>query len=77
MQRVSEVLQCPVIIERTRSLALELELSQEFDFLGRHVTAKRVILQEFCEPRLICFSATRRCLDEGKSFRFPGDEVFR
>jgi hypothetical protein len=71
MQRVPQVLQCPVIIERTRSLALELELSQEFDFLGRRVTAKRVILQEFCEPRFILSSAVELCLDESKSSNSP------
>jgi hypothetical protein len=38
MERVSEVLQFPVIIERGRPLCLELEPFQKFDFLlGRTI----------------------------------------
>ena len=53
MQRVSEVLQFPIIIEGRRPLALELQLREEHDFLLRRITAEGRILQEGCKAWLL------------------------
>src|SRR5712692_1668845 len=52
MERISETLQLPVIVEGRRPLALELPPLEKLDFhLGRGA-AEGGILQEFPEPRL-------------------------
>ena len=53
MQRVSEVLQLPVIIEGRRPLALEPQPLEEVDFLRRRIAAEGPILEEGLQPRLL------------------------
>src|SRR5207249_6931778 len=52
MERVSEVLQLPVIVERRRPPALELQALEKLDFRRGRRAAERGILKEFLEPRL-------------------------
>ena len=40
MQRISEILQFPVIVERRRPLSVEPQPFQKFDFLLCHITAE-------------------------------------
>ena len=40
MQRISEILQFPVIVERRRPLSVEPQPFEKFDFLLRHSTAE-------------------------------------
>ena len=53
MQRVSEVLQLPIIIERRRPLALEPQPLEEVDFLLRRIAAEGRVLEEGLKPRLL------------------------
>ena len=55
MERVSEVLQLSVIIQRSGPLPLEPELSQELDFLFGSIATERRITEEFLEPWLFLF----------------------
>jgi len=52
MERVSEVLQLPIIVERRRPLAMELEPLEKLDFLRGRRAAQGPVLQEPLEPRL-------------------------
>ena len=53
MQRISEVLHLPIIIEGRRPLALEPQPREEGDFLLRRIAAEGRILEEGCQPRLL------------------------
>ena len=49
MQRISEVLQFPVIVERRGPLSLEPQAFQEFDLRSSCMTTERGILKELGE----------------------------
>src|SRR5690349_403638 len=53
VQRISEILQLPIIIEGRWPLALELQPLEEGDFLLRRIAAEGRILEESCQPRLL------------------------
>lgn len=53
MQRVSQALQLPVVVEGRRSLVRKLQTLQELDFLRGRGAAERGILKEFLEPQLL------------------------
>src|SRR4030095_1034830 len=53
MQRISEVLQLPIIIEGCRPLALKPQPLEEIDFLLRRIAAEGPILEEGLQPRLL------------------------
>ena len=72
MQRVPEVLQLSVIVERARPLSLEPQPSQEFNLVSGHVTAERSILKEFRESWLFLWREPGFSFDELESFRMPG-----
>ena len=50
MERVSEVLQFPVIIERSRAFSVEPQSLQKLNFLLGGGPAERTIIKEFFEP---------------------------
>ena len=52
MERISDVLQRPVIIERRRSFSPEFQLPEKGDFLFGYIVAEGRILQEFRQPWL-------------------------
>jgi hypothetical protein len=52
MERVSEVLYLPVIIERRRPFSFESQLPEKGDFLLGRIAAEGRILQECFEPWL-------------------------
>src|SRR5438445_6459403 len=52
MERVSEALQLPVIVERRRPLAVELEPLEKLNLLRVRRAAQGPVLQESLEPRL-------------------------
>ena len=74
MQRVPEVLQLSVIVERARPLSLEPEPSWEFNLVSSYMTAKRSILKEFCESRLVLWREPGFSFDELESLRVSRDE---
>src|SRR6266700_5016394 len=53
VQRISEILQLPIIIEGRRPLALELQPLEEGDVLLRCTAAEGCILEEGFQPRLL------------------------
>src|SRR5215510_12135284 len=53
MQRISEVLQLPIIIEGGWVFALELQPLEERDFLRRRIATEGRLLEEGCQPRLL------------------------
>src|SRR2546430_5931319 len=65
VERVSEVLQLPVIVEGRRPLALELQPLEKLDFLRGRRAAERRILEEFLEPGLLA----------DRLFGFPLDKL--
>src|SRR6184192_1811543 len=75
MERVSEVLQLPVIIEGRRPLALELQPLEKLDFLRGHRAAERRILKEFLEPGLFADRLFDFPLDKLESLRLPWDDA--
>src|SRR2546430_665331 len=80
MERVSEVLQLPVIVEGRRPLALELQPLEKLDFLRGRRAAERRILEEFLEPGLQEFlqdsslsgTATAKEVEFLKRLKFQG-----
>ena len=46
MKRVSQVLQLPIIVKRSRPLLFEPQPLQKLDFLVRGIAAERTILEE-------------------------------
>src|SRR5207247_11223486 len=75
MERVSEVLQLPVIVEGRRPLALELQPLEKLDFLCGRRAAERRILQAFLEPALLADRLFGFPLDKLESLRLPSDEA--
>src|SRR5438093_5429553 len=75
MERVSEVLQLPVIIERRRPLVLELQPLEKLDFLRGRRAAEGRVLQEFLEPGLLSDRLCGCQLDKCESLRLPGDDA--
>src|SRR6476620_3945200 len=51
IERISQILQFPVVIERSRTFSFDPQLLQEFDFIGGGITAQRRVLEKFAEPR--------------------------
>src|SRR3989454_4377557 len=75
MERISEVLQLPVIVEGRRPRVLEPQLLEKLDFLrGRGATEGR-ILKEFLEPRLFARALFGFPLDKLESLRLPWDDA--
>src|SRR5712691_3504822 len=66
MERVSEVLQFPVVVEWDRSFPLDPQPLQKFDFLLGGSSAEGTVIQEFFEPRLFLRLVGR----PGASLRF-------
>src|SRR6266704_870395 len=73
MERVSEVLQLPVIVEGRRPLTLELQPPEKLDFLRGRRAAEGRILQERLEPGLFDEVLFGLELDELKLLHVPGD----
>src|SRR5207244_7528584 len=71
MQRVPEVLQLSVIVERARPSSLEPQLSHEFNLVSGHLTAERAILKEFSEPRFVLWRQPGFSFNELESLRVP------
>src|SRR5437762_12791071 len=69
MERVSEVLQLPVIVEGRRPLALELQQFEKLDFLRGRRAAERRILEELLEPGLLADRLFGFPLDQLESLR--------
>src|SRR5438876_11329637 len=75
MQRVPEALQLPVIVERRRPLALELQPLEKRDFLRGRRAAERRILKEFLQPGLFADRLVGFPLDKLESLRLPRDDA--
>src|SRR5437016_4643815 len=74
MERVSEVLQLPVIVEGRRPLALELQPLEKLDFLRGRGAAEGRILKELPQPRLFADGLFGFPLDKLESLRLPRDD---
>ena len=70
MERVSEVLQLPVIVEGRRPRVLEPQLLEKLDFLCGRGAAEGRILKEFLEPWLFA-GRFGLPLDKLESLRLP------
>src|SRR6184192_2133234 len=75
MERVSEVLQLPVIVEGRRPLALELQPLEKLDFLRGRGAAEGRILKELPQPRLFADGLFGFPLDKLESLRLPWDDA--
>src|SRR5438552_13584090 len=75
MERVSQVLQFPVIVQRCRPFPRELEISEELDLLCGRIAPQRWILKEGQESWLFVDSRHRRPFDELESLRVPGRQA--
>jgi hypothetical protein len=75
MERISEVLQLPVIVEGRRSRVLEPQLLEKRDFLRGRGAAEGRILKEFLEPRLFARERFGFALDKLESLRLPWDDA--
>jgi hypothetical protein len=53
MERISEILQLPVIVEGRRPRVLEPQLLEKLDFLRGRGAAEGRILKELQKPRLV------------------------
>ena len=51
MERISQILQFPVIVERSQTFSFDPQFLQEFDFIGGGTAAQRRVLKKFPEPR--------------------------
>src|SRR2546427_3971726 len=74
MERVSEVLHLPVIVEGRRPLTQELQPLEKLDFLRGRRAAEGRILQERLEPGLFDEVLFGLELDELKLLHVPGDK---
>src|SRR6266540_6801660 len=74
MERVSEVLQLPVIVEGRRPRVLEPQLLEKLDFLCGRGAAEGRILKEFLEPRFFADGRFGLPLDKLESLRLPWDD---
>jgi len=50
MEGISQVLQFPVIIERSWSFSFDSQTAQEFDFMRSGIAGERRVLKKFPEP---------------------------
>src|SRR5438309_9906952 len=75
MERVSEVLQLPVIVEGRRPLALELQPLEKLDFLRGRGAAEGRILKELPQPRLFADGLFGFPLDKLESLHLPRDDA--
>src|SRR3990170_4715950 len=73
MERVSEVLQLPVVIEGRRTLAFEPQPLEEREFLLSCAAAEGRILKEFLEPRVFDHQLVGLPFDELESLHMPRD----
>jgi hypothetical protein len=62
MQRVPEVLQLSVVVERAGPPSFESEPSQEFNFVSGHLAAEQGILKEFSEPGFVLLRSVRQVI---------------
>src|SRR3989442_3981663 len=74
VERVSEVLQLPVIVEGRRPLALELQPLEKLDFLRGRGAAEGRILKELPQPRLFADGLFAFPPDKLQSLRLPRDD---
>src|SRR3989442_10071423 len=74
MERVSEVLYLPVIVEGRGPPALELQLLEKLDFLRRRRAAEGRIPKEPLEPRLFDERPFRFQLDKLELLHVSGDQ---
>src|SRR5712692_6167222 len=74
MERVSEALQLPIIVEGRRPLALELEPLEKRDFLRGRRAAQGLVLQESLEPRLFNEMLLGFQFDKLKLLHVPSDQ---
>src|SRR2546425_1869897 len=75
MERISEVLQLPVIVEGRRPRVLEPQPLEKRNFLRGCGAAERRILKEFLEPRFFADGRFGFPLDKLESLRLPGDDA--
>src|SRR5439155_8987136 len=75
MERISEVLQRPVIVERRGPRVLEPQLLEKLAFLRGRGAAEGRILKEFLEPRLFADGLVGFPLDKLESPRLPWDDA--
>src|SRR3972149_1917292 len=75
MERVSEVLQLPVVIEGSGSLALECQPLKELGFLLGRCAAEGGVLQECPEPWLLGEGWCGFSLSEFESLHVAGDHL--
>jgi hypothetical protein len=72
MERISQALQLPVVVERGWAISCEFELLEKLDFLRGRVARQRWILQEGLEPRLFVDGWDGFPFHELKFFGCPG-----
>src|SRR6266516_2930851 len=75
MERVSEVLQLPVIVEGRRPRVLEPQLLEKLDFLCGRGAAEGRILKEFLESWLLADGRFGLPLDILECLRLPWDDA--
>src|SRR5512146_1350334 len=73
MERVSEVLQLPVVVHWSRAPALEIEPPEKRDFLLARRAAECGILQKLPEPRLFHEDLSSLAFDKPESLNVSGD----
>src|SRR5688572_17534439 len=71
MERVSQALQLPVVVERGWPISCEFELLEKLDFLRGRIARQGWILQEGLEPRLFVDRSDGFPFHELKFFRVP------
>ena len=71
MERVSEVLQFPVIIEWVGPLSLESQFLQKLDFLLTSIAAEGSITKEFFQSRLFAKRLFRFAFNKLKLLNVP------
>src|SRR5437762_13058185 len=75
MERVSEALPFPVVVQGGRPLALERQPLEKGDFSRGRAAAEGRVLQEFLEPGLVADRLCDFLFDKSESLRLPGDEA--
>src|SRR5262245_37139147 len=73
MQRISEVLQLPIIIEGGWALALELQPLEECDCRRRRISTEGRLLEEGYQPRLLVARIFRVLFYKRKLLQVLGD----
>jgi len=71
VQRIPEILQLSIIVERSSPPSLEPEPSEEFSLVSGHVTAERSILKKFSEPRFVLWWEAGFSFNELEPLRMP------